>query len=91
MRSHLIKYAFITLLTHRTPYECTQQNPIHRTLFTSATCAQGWTDPMAIRAMPWGPPPKGAHLTSKNNANQQRSVTKTAQPSLDNRRNMAMK
>ena len=30
---------------------------------------QGRTDPMGIRAMPWGPPPKGAHQTSKNNAN----------------------
>ena len=25
---------------------------------------QGRTDPMGIRAMPWGPPPKGAHQTS---------------------------
>ena len=25
---------------------------------------QGWTDPMGIRAMPLGPPPKGAHQTS---------------------------
>ena len=43
--------------------------------------AQGWTDPMGIRAMPWGQPPKGAHKTFKNNANQQRSVIKTAQSS----------
>ena len=41
---------------------------------------QGRTDPMGIRAMPWGPPPKGAHQTSKNNAFQQKSVTKKAQP-----------
>ena len=31
---------------------------------------------MGIRAMPWGPPPKGAHQTSKNNAYQQKSVAK---------------
>ena len=52
---------------------------------------QGRTDPMGIRAMPWGPPPNGAHQTSKNNANQQKSVTKKAQPSSDNRRNIVMK
>ena len=51
----------------------------------------GWTDPMGIRAMPWGPPPKGAHQIFKNNANQERSAAKTAQPSLDNRRNIVMK
>ena len=32
---------------------------------------------MGIRAMPWDPPPKGAHLAFKNNANKQRSVRKT--------------
>ena len=41
---------------------------------------------MGIRAMPWGPPPKGAHQTSKNHANQQKSVMKKAQLALDNRR-----
>ena len=52
---------------------------------------QGRTDPMGIRAMPWGPPPKGAHQTSKNNANQQKSVMKKAQLSFDNRRNIVRK
>ena len=33
---------------------------------------QGWTDPTGIRAMPWGPPPKGSHQTSKKHANQQK-------------------
>ena len=51
---------------------------------------QGRTDPMGIRAMPWGPPPKGAHQTSQNNANQQKSETKKAQLSLDDRRNIVM-
>ena len=37
---------------------------------------QGRTDPMGIRAMPWGPPPKGARQTSKNNVYQQKSVAK---------------
>ena len=46
---------------------------------------------MGIRAMPWGPPPKGAHQTSKNNANQQKSVTKKAQLVFDNRRNNVRK
>ena len=41
---------------------------------------QGQTDPMGVRAMPWGPPPKGAPQTFKNNASQQKSVTKKAQP-----------
>ena len=49
--------------------------------------AQGRTDPMGIRAMQWGPSPKGAHETSKNIVNQQKS----AQPLLDNRRNIVMK
>ena len=40
-----------------------------------------------IRAMPWGPPLKGAHQTFKNNANEERSVTITAQPSSDNKEN----
>ena len=53
--------------------------------------SKGRTDPMGIGAMPWGPPPKGVHQTSKNNANQQKSVTKKAQPSLDNLRNFVMK
>ena len=52
---------------------------------------QGRTDPMGIRAMPWGPPQKGAHQTFKNNANQQKLEAKKAQPSLDNSRNIAMK
>ena len=52
---------------------------------------QGRTDPMGIRAMPWGPPPKGAHQTSQNNANQQISITKQAQPSLANIGNIVMK
>ena len=43
---------------------------------------QGRTDPMGIRAVPLGPLPKGAHQTSKNNANQQISSTEKAQPSL---------
>ena len=51
----------------------------------------GRTDPVGIRAMPWGPPPYGAHQTSKNNANQQKSVKKMAQLLLDNTRNIAMK
>ena len=42
---------------------------------------------MGIRAMPWGPPPMGAHQTSKNNVNRQKSVTKKA----DNRRNIVRK
>ena len=52
---------------------------------------QGRTDPMGIRAMPWGPPPKGAHQISKNNANQQKSVTKKAQLSFDEERKVIKK
>ena len=54
-------------------------------------CLQGRTDPMGIRAMQWGPPPKGAHHTSKNNANQQISVAKKAQLAFDNGRNIVRK
>ena len=49
------------------------------------------TDPMGIRAMPWGPPPKAAHQTSLNNAHQQESVTKKAQLSFDNRGDIVTK
>ena len=49
---------------------------------------------MGIRAMPWGPPPKGAQLTSKNNANQQKFVMRKAQlavETLSGRRQWAIK
>ena len=52
---------------------------------------QGRTDPMGIRAMPWGPPPREAPQTSKNNANQQKSVTRKAQLAFNNRRNIVRK
>ena len=38
--------------------------------------AQGRTDPMGIRAMPWGPPPKGTHHTFKKNANEIKCLRK---------------
>ena len=60
-----------------------QNDSVFATMFTFGARyklreVQGRTDPMDIRAMPWGPPPKGAHQTFKNNSNQQISVTKTA-------------
>ena len=53
--------------------------------------AQGRTDPMGIRAMQWGPSPKGAHETSKNIVNQQKSVATKAQPLLDYRRDIVIR
>ena len=44
----------------------------------------GWTDPMVIRTMPWGPPPKGAQQNLKKNANQQKFVMRNAQLAFDN-------
>ena len=53
-------------------------------MFLILFCHQGRTDPMGIRTMPWGPPPKGARQTSKNNANQQKFVMRNAQFAFDN-------
>ena len=50
-------------------------HPSGRSAYLARLCPeQGRTDPMGIRAMPWGPPPKGANQTFKNNAYQQKSV-----------------
>ena len=58
----------------------------HDGVLYSSNNDQGRTDPMGIRAMPWDPPPKGAHQICKNNANQQKSVTKKTQLSFDEER-----
>ena len=54
-------------------------------LFVNEKSNQGRTDPMGVRALPWGPSPKGAHQTSKNNANEIKSLTKS-QLLFDNRK-----